>query len=133
MKLLEQVGLTEKADELGENLSYGQQKLVAIVRLLAMGGEALLLDEPVAGVDPGLIDSILETIRQLAQEGKTVVVIEHNMNAVLDIADRAYFMDDGQCLADGSPETVLNDPDVRAAYMGLEEMSGPSNETASVI
>lgn len=133
MKLLEQVGLAEKADELGENLSYGQQKLVAIARLLAMGGEAFLLDEPVAGVDPGLIDSILETIRQLAQEGKTVVVIEHNMNAVLDIADRAYFMVDGQCLADGSPETVLNKPDVRAAYMGLEEMSQSSNETASVI
>ena len=133
MALLEQVGLADKADALGENLSYGQQKLAAIARLLAMGADALLLDEPVAGVNPGLVDSILKTVRRLAEEGKTIVVIEHNMNVVLDIADWAYFMDDGCRAAAGPPNDVLANPDVRAAYMGLEKGPKTSNETAPVL
>jgi len=121
MDLLDQVGIPEKADALGEDLSYGQQKLAAIARLLAMGADALLFDEPVAGVNPDLTDTLLETICRLAEDGKTVAVVEHDMNVVLDIADWAYFMDDGQCNAAGLPRDVLAEPDVRAAYAGVED------------
>lgn len=128
MRLLEQIGLTDRADALGENLSYGQQKLVAIARLLAADADVLLLDEPVAGVNPGLAETLLATICHLAEQGKTVVVIEHNMNVVLDVADWTYFMDDGSLASFGLPQDVLADPEVRAAYMGLDEVSGETNE-----
>jgi len=131
MSLLEQVGLTGKTNALGENLSYGQQKLAAIARLLAMDADALLLDEPVAGVNPGLAEKLLETVRRLADEGKTVALIEHNMNAVLDVADRAYFMNDGRRMASGKPSDVLSDPDVRAAYVGLDVSTETENEPVS--
>ena len=127
LELLEQVGLTEKADELGENLSYGQQKLAAIARLLAMGADTLLLDEPVAGVNPGLVGTLLNTVRRLADDGKTIVLIEHNMNVVLDVADQSYFMDDGRCVASGKPRDVLANPEVRAAYTGLDKSTEATN------
>lgn len=131
MRLLEEVGLMDKADELGEDLSYGQQKLAAIARLLAMGADTLLLDEPVAGVNPGLVDTLLNTIRRLADDGKTVTLIEHNMNFVLDVADRSYFMDDGRRVASGQPRDVLANPEVRAAYMGLDESTEPANKSTA--
>ena len=129
VELLEFVGLSDKADSLGEDLSFGQQKLVALARLLAADADVLLLDEPVAGVNPGLAETLLATIRRLAVQGKTVVVIEHNMNAVLDVADWAYFMDDGALTSSGLPQDVLADPKVRAAYMGLDESSDGTQET----
>jgi len=120
LELLEFVGLSQKADSLGEDLSYGQQKLVAIARLLAANADVLLLDEPTAGVHPHLIGGLLEAVRDLAAKGKTVIIIEHNMNVVLEIADWVFFMDDGKITAFGLPRDVLSDPDVRAAYMGTE-------------
>ncbi len=119
LKLLEFVGLAEKAKDLAENLSYGQQKLLAIARLLAADAEVLLLDEPTAGVNPQMVASLLEVIRRLAKEGKTVVVIEHNMNVVVEIADWVCFMNEGQVESFGLPNEVLGDPEVRAAYIGL--------------
>jgi ABC-type branched-subunit amino acid transport system ATPase component len=119
MRFLEFVGLTEKAEELAENLSYGQQKLLSIARLLAADSDVLLLDEPTAGVSPQMIGPILDVIRKLAREGKTLVVIEHNMNVVIEIANWVYFMDEGQVVSFGLPNEVLGDPEVRAAYIGL--------------
>lgn len=116
---LEFVDLADHHPVAAEKLSYGQQKLLAIARLLTAGAEVLLLDEPTAGVNPLLIGRLLAVIRTLAGEGKTVVVIEHNMNVVLDIADWAYFMDDGKVTAFGLPEEVLDDENVRARYLGL--------------
>ncbi|MCS6831811.1 MAG: ABC transporter ATP-binding protein [bacterium] len=118
-RLLAFVGLLEMADDPAESLSYGQQKLLAIARLLAAGSEVLLLDEPTAGVNPEMAKSILNILRQLAKEGKTNVVIEHDMGVVMEIADWVYFMDDGQIVAQGTPEEVLGDATVRAAYLGL--------------
>jgi len=119
MEFLAFVNLADKADELAENLSYGQQKLLAIARLLAADAEVLLLDEPTAGVSPQVVGSILEVIRNLASEGKVVVVIEHNMNVVIEIADWVYFIDEGQVISFGLPGEVLEDPEIRAAYIGL--------------
>ena len=119
MGLLRFVGLADKADEPAENLSFGQQKLLSIARMLAADSDVLLLDEPTAGVNPQMVTTILDVMRKLASEGKTIVVIEHNMNVVLAISDWVNFMDEGQILAVGHPDEVLGNSEVRATYMGL--------------
>lgn len=103
------VGLSESETTPAEDLSYGQQKLLAIARLLAAGADVFLLDEPMAGVNPETVCSLLMLIRRLSEEGKTVVVIEHNMNVVMEIADWVFFMDEGQIVAFGLPDEVLGD------------------------
>jgi branched-chain amino acid transport system permease protein len=118
-ELLYFVGLEAHADDLADNLSFGQQKLLAIARLLALEAEILLLDEPTAGVNPEMVSRLLGLVRQLAAIGKTIAVIEHNMNVVLSIADFAYFMNEGEVFLVGSPSDVLSDPEVRSLYMGL--------------
>ncbi|MCX5799936.1 MAG: ABC transporter ATP-binding protein [Candidatus Eisenbacteria bacterium] len=119
MELLRFVGLADKADDMAENLSYGQQKLLSIARLLAADADVMLLDEPTAGVNPTMVGSLLDVIRKLTQNGKTVIFIEHNMNVVIDIADWVYFLDEGQVTAFGQPNEVLCDPEVRRAYIGI--------------
>lgn len=119
LRLLELVDLEEHWRNSAEALSYGQQKLLAIARLLAAGADSLLLDEPTAGVNPVLIDRLLGIIRKIAESGRTIAIIEHNMNVVLDIADWVYFMNEGQIVAFGTPREVLEDPEVRATYLGL--------------
>ncbi|MBI1928137.1 ABC transporter ATP-binding protein [Candidatus Poribacteria bacterium] len=118
-KWLNFVGLQEYRNTLAENLSYGQQKLLAMARLLAGDSRVLLLDEPTAGVNPVMVKPILGLIRQLAVEGRTVVVIEHNMTVVLEVSDWVYFLDDGQLVAFGRPDDVLGDRSVREAYLGI--------------
>jgi len=116
---LEFVGLADKAHLAAEQLSYGQQKLLAIARLLANEADLLLLDEPTAGVHPDMVDSILEVLRRLATVGKTVLVIEHNLNVVLQVSDWVYLLDEGAVTAFGSASEVLNDPALQEAYLGV--------------
>ena len=118
-KWLDFVELEEKEDSLSENLSYGQQKLLAIARLLAGGFEVLLLDEPTAGINSQMVKSLLGVIRRLAQEGKTVVIIEHNMSVIMNISDWVYFMDEGKVITFGLPGEILGDPEIRKAYIGV--------------
>ncbi|KDA52845.1 hypothetical protein EG19_10105, partial [Thermoanaerobaculum aquaticum] len=118
-KWLDFVGLTDHIHRPAGALSYGQQKLLAIARLLAAGSEVVLLDEPTAGVNPALVSRLLYLIRKLAEEGRTVVLIEHNMNVVLDVSDWVYFLSDGAVTAFGLPCEVLSDQNVRAAYLGV--------------
>jgi len=118
--LLEFVGLGHYENALAEELSYGQQKLLAIARLLANEAQVLLLDEPASGVNPELLKSILDLIRRLAKEdSKIIVVIEHNMHVIKEIADTVYFMDEGKIISSGAPEEVLAHREVREAYIGL--------------
>lgn len=119
LELLSFVELADKAHSIAEELSYGQQKLLSIARLLAADADLLLLDEPTAGVNPRVINSLLQLIRRLAHEGKTIIVIEHNMNVVTQICDWVFFMEDGQVVSFGLPHEVLSDPEVRSAYIGL--------------
>jgi ABC-type branched-subunit amino acid transport system ATPase component len=119
LELLDFVGLAGKAGEPAEDLSYGQQKLLSIARLLAADAGVLLLDEPTAGVNPQMVELLLDVIRRLARDGKTVVFIEHNMNVVVEVADWLYFLDDGQVESFGRPKDVLGDPEVRKAYIGV--------------
>lgn len=116
---LDFVGLGKCTETLGANLSYGQQKLLAIARLLAGDAKVLLLDEPTAGISPAMIDTLLGLIRNLADQGRTVVLIEHNMSVVLEVSHWVYFMDDGELAFMGLPQDVLGNSEVRAAYIGL--------------
>lgn len=118
-ELLEFVGLIDKKNELAENLSFGQQKLLAIARLLAADAQLLLLDEPTSGVHPELINKILQLIKKLPERNKTIIFIEHNINVVLDIADWLYLLDEGNVVAFGLPYEVLEDKITKEVYLGV--------------
>ena len=117
MSLLDEVGLAEKANEPAEDLSYGQQKLLSLVCCLAAKADLLLLDEPVAGIAPEMIEKILGVIRDLPNKGKSVMLIEHDLDAVMQVCDRVVFMDAGAKVSEGTPEEVRNDPKVIEAYI----------------
>lgn len=116
-ELLAFMGIEEKAGDLVEDLSYGQQKMISLACCLASGADLLLLDEPVAGINPELIEKILKVIKKLQEAGKTFVLIEHNIEAVMQVCDRVIFMDEGKKIAEGDPESVRNDPAVIDAYL----------------
>ena len=118
-EILEFVGLKQKERVFAEDLSYGQQKLLSIARLLYGDFDILLLDEPTAGVNPAMIEKILEVIKNLAKMGKTIIIIEHNMNVVYRISDWVYFMNEGAIVAFGFPDEVLGNEEVRRIYIGL--------------
>jgi len=117
VKLLQYVGLAEKKDDLAETLSYGQQKLLTLACCLASKPKVLLLDEPVAGVNPRLITDILGILRDLAEQGKTVIFIEHNIKVVTEIAQTVVFMDEGRKIDEGPPEQIRLNPRVIEAYI----------------
>lgn len=117
---LEYVGLADKAHLWAEQLSYGQQKLMAIARLLAGEAKVLLLDEPTSGVHPDMIDKLLELIQRLADgDGKVVIMIEHNLNVVRRVGDWVYLMAGGRVEVFGKPDEVLRDAALLEAFPSL--------------
>ncbi|HAM59165.1 MAG TPA: branched-chain amino acid ABC transporter permease [Candidatus Rokubacteria bacterium] len=112
------VGLADRAGEIASSLAFGEQKLVALARLIATGADVLLLDEPASGVDLQWVRRILDLIRQLAAAGKTVCIVEHNLEVVTAVADHAYFMEAGRIIAEGRPEELMADPRLADIYFG---------------
>jgi len=116
MGVLQFVGLADKANELAEDLSYAEEKLLVIARLLATGAEVLLFDEPLSGLDPNTLQALLPTIRKLAEHGKTVCIIEHNLDVIKGVCDVVFFLDEGHAMAVGTPEELMSDPELAARY-----------------
>jgi ABC-type polar amino acid transport system ATPase subunit len=108
--LLARVGVADKVGEYPERLSGGQQQRVAIARALAMDPHVMLFDEVTSALDPELIKEVLDVMRQLAEEGMTMVVVTHEMGFARDVGDRVAFMDDGIVLEQGTPREVLDEP-----------------------
>jgi ABC-type branched-subunit amino acid transport system ATPase component len=117
-RLLDLVGLAAKADAAAGSLSYGQRKLLAFAAALMPDPELLLLDEPAAAVNPTMINQMKDHILALHREGRTVVLVEHNMDVVMDISQRVVVLDHGQKIAEGPPEAIRRDPRVIEAYFG---------------
>jgi ABC-type branched-subunit amino acid transport system ATPase component len=111
--------LYEKRNSLVQSLSYGQQKLVALGRLLIGEAEILLIDEPTSGVHPLMINEILATIKKIAEKGKTVLMIEHNIPKAFSISDAVHVMDDGKIEITGTPSEVMNNPALTHIYTGI--------------
>ena len=118
MHYLEQVGLADKAAILARDLAYGEQKLVAIARLLATEAQVLLFDEPSSGVDPTWVERIMDIIKDLTRRGKTICLVEHNLEVVKGVSDMVYFMAEGRGIAQGSAEELMSDPRLGAIYFG---------------
>jgi branched-chain amino acid transport system ATP-binding protein len=119
-ELLAFVGLVGKRDHLAGSLSYGQQKLLALVGLLTMEPRPslILLDEPMAGINPTLITTLVELIRTYRARGWTFLIIEHNMGVVMDLCERLIVLDHGRKIAEGRPEEIRENLDVIEAYFG---------------
>lgn len=117
-KLLVDAGLADKVESPAGGLSYGQQKLAALVCCVAANAELVLLDEPVAGISPRTAEQSLAMIGALRSQGKAVIVIEHDVAVLMQIADRVIFMNAGQKICEGTPGEVLAEPRVLEAYLG---------------
>jgi branched-chain amino acid transport system ATP-binding protein len=125
MRELERFGLHHMASEYAGSLSGGQRKLLEMARALMVEPEIIMLDEPMAGVNPALTQSLLHHITALRDHGKTVVFIEHDMDVVQEISDWVVVMSQGSVIAEGPPAAIAANPDVVDAYLGRHHGEAP--------
>jgi len=110
MRLLKRIGLEDKAKNYPSTLSGGQKQRIAIVRALAMNPKVMLFDEPTSALDPEMVGEVLDLIKQVADEGMTMVIVTHEMGFAREVADRVLFMDKGQIIEQGSPDELFGSP-----------------------
>ena len=110
IELLKKVGLEDKKDEYPRKLSGGQKQRLAIVRALAMHPDVILCDEPTSALDPEMVKGVLEVIKELADQGMTIVIVTHEMGFAREVASRVLFMDGGYVLEEGTPDEVFSNP-----------------------
>ena len=110
LRLLETVGLSDKAESFPSQLSGGQKQRVAIARALAMNPDIMLFDEPTSALDPEMVGEVLAVMKNLAKDGMTMVVVTHEMGFAREVADRVLFMDEGVILEEGTPEQIFTSP-----------------------
>ncbi|MBM7815655.1 polar amino acid transport system ATP-binding protein [Brevibacterium paucivorans] len=113
MRLLERVGLSDKADERPHKLSGGQKQRVAIARALAMEPQIMLFDEATSALDPEMVGEVLQVIRDLAKEGMTMILVTHEMGFAREVCDRVFFLAGGELVESGPPENVFDSPEHR--------------------
>ena len=118
MELLDFVGITHLAEEKSKNLSYGQKKLMEFAATLMTEPRLILLDEPAGGVNPALLEDIMERIQLLDKRGITFLIVEHNMDVVMNLCDPIIVMAYGTVLAKGAPQDIQNNEEVLEAYLG---------------
>jgi polar amino acid transport system ATP-binding protein len=122
MEVLERVDLLDRVNAYPGNLSGGQKQRVAIARALAMKPEVILFDEPTSALDPELVGSVLNTIRGLADEGMTMVIVTHEINFARDVADRVVYLDEG-LVAEEGPSSIINEPKTERMQRFLSTMN----------
>jgi branched-chain amino acid transport system ATP-binding protein len=130
LELLENFGLLAKRDDLAGTLSGGQRKLLEMARALMVDPSLVMLDEPMAGVNPVLVQSLLDHVLALRDEGRTVVFVEHDMDVVMNISDWVVCMAEGRVIAEGPPSTIVRNPAVIDAYLGREHGEKPPGAAA---
>jgi ABC-type branched-subunit amino acid transport system permease subunit/ABC-type branched-subunit amino acid transport system ATPase component len=116
MGILEFVGLAGRAADLAADLSYAEEKLLVVARLLATGAEALLFDEPLSGLAPNALAKVFPIFKQLAASGRTLCIIEHNLDVIRELCSQVVFLDEGRKLAEGTPEELMRDPALSERY-----------------
>ena len=118
-ELLTHYGLTKQRNQLAETLSGGERRKLEIARALVTEPKLILLDEPFSGVDPIAVEDLQREVRRLKEEfGKSVLITDHNVAQTLRVCDRALIINDGQVFKEGTPKQIINDADVRSAYLG---------------
>jgi len=125
---LDKVGMSAKRDEFPNRLSGGQKQRVAIARALTMQPKVMLFDEPTSALDPELIGEVLEVMRQLADDGMTMLVVSHEMSFAHDVSHRVVFMEEGIIAEEGPPEQLLDDPKNPKTRMFLQRIIGEKQE-----
>jgi branched-chain amino acid transport system ATP-binding protein len=130
LELLDNFGLLAKRDDLAGTLSGGQRKLLEMARALMVDPSLVMLDEPMAGVNPALVQSLLDHVLALREEGRTVVFVEHDMDVVMNISDWVVCMAEGRVIAEGPPSAIVANPDVIDAYLGREHGEKPAGAEA---
>ena len=118
-RILESVGMWEKRDSLAMELSYGQRKLLEIGRALALDVNIYLFDEPFAGLFPRMLERIKDIMKQVRDEGRTVIFVSHNMDIVRELSDHLIVLDSGRLLTEGEVDDVLSSEEVIEAYLGI--------------
>jgi branched-chain amino acid transport system ATP-binding protein len=123
-RYVDMVGLGERADVLAKGLSTGQRKRLEMARAMATRPKLLLLDEVTGGVDMASVPGLIELVKRLRAEGLTLIIIEHNMKVITELADRAIFMNRGVRMAEGTPAEIARHPEVIELYLGEDEGHG---------
>ena len=121
LEILDLVGMSALKDAPGRGLSLQYMKCMEVARALATKPKLLLLDEVMAGLNPTGVEAFVQTIKKIRDSGVTILVIEHVIRAIMSLSDRIYVLDQGRLIAEGQPETVMNNPEVIKSYLGAKK------------